>query len=131
MTPTNEGQIVKFHTLLDGENPDQKYVVLEIHTDCDIPRAKIKALNTGLAFPPVNVVSPDDLEVVPVPTDDLIGYVTFIEKNDGTKILGRIVSVDQPEIYAELRFVNERVETNVIVTVEDKDGLSHTGTLVV
>lgn len=131
MTPTSEGQIVKFHTLLEGKDPNQKYVVLEIHTDCDIPRAKIQALNTGLTFPSVNVVSPDDLEVVPVPTDDLIGYVTFIQKNDGTKILGRIVSVDQPEIYTELRIVNGKVETNVIVTIEDKNGLSHTGALVV
>jgi hypothetical protein len=131
MTPTSEGQIVKFHTVLEGENPDQIYVVLEIHTDCDIPRAKIKALNTGLTFPPVNVVSLGDLEVIPVSTDDLIGNVSFIEKSDGTKILGRIVSVDQPEIYAELRRAHERVETNVIVTVEDKDGLSHTGTLVI
>lgn len=131
MTPNNEGQIVKFHTPLEGEDSDQNYVVLEIQTESDPPRAKIKALNTGLPFPPVNVVSPDDLEVVPVPTDDLIGHVVFIKKTDGTKVLGRIVSVDQSEVFTELSLKENNVETNVVVTVEDREGLSHIGTLVI
>lgn len=30
MKPTKEGQIVKFHTSLPDENPNQLYVVLEV-----------------------------------------------------------------------------------------------------
>jgi hypothetical protein len=131
MIPNNEGQIVKFHTLLPGEDPDQMYVVLELHTDCDIPRAKIKALNTGLALPPISTVSPGDLEVVPVPTNDLIGYRAFIQKSDGKKVLGKIISIEESEIYADLTLIDGKVETNVVVSVEDKDGQIHTGTLVI
>ena len=131
MIPSKEGQIVKFHTVGDGEDPNQRYVVLEVHTDCERPRAKIKALSTGLPFSSVHIVSVNDLEIVPVPTDDLIGYVTFVRKDDGTKILGKILSVDKSEIYTEMVLSEKTVETNVIVVIEDKYGDKHRGTLVV
>lgn len=61
--PTKRGQIVKFHTPFEDENPDQLYVVLEIHLNTDRPRALIQALNTGLPFSPSTVVRVADLEV--------------------------------------------------------------------
>jgi hypothetical protein len=48
-----DGQIAKFHTPNEDEDPNQLYVVLEIKGDDDSARVDIKALNTGLSFPPV------------------------------------------------------------------------------
>jgi hypothetical protein len=45
--PIEKGQIVKFHTPLQEENPNQLFVVLEVTADDERPRADIQALNTG------------------------------------------------------------------------------------
>ena len=63
--PNKEGQIVKFHTPLADEDPNQLYVVLEVKEDAERPRVDIMALNTGLgAFNPINTVNLNDLMVV-------------------------------------------------------------------
>ena len=72
MEPKKAGQIVKFHTPLSDEDPNQLYVVLEIFEDEERSRADIKALNTGLPFPPVNKVKLSDLEVVKVMTNEFL-----------------------------------------------------------
>ena len=41
MKPNKQGQIVKFHTPLEGENPEQLYVVLEVIEDDSRPRVGI------------------------------------------------------------------------------------------
>lgn len=64
MIPNKIGQVAKFHTPLPDEDPNQLYVVLEIIKDVEKPRAAIKAVNTGLSFPPINTVLLDDIEVV-------------------------------------------------------------------
>ena len=71
MKPNKPGQVVKFHTPLPDEDPDQLYVVLEIKEDVEKPRADIKALNTDLSFPPIYTVLLEDLKVVEVDTSDL------------------------------------------------------------
>lgn len=62
--PDKKGQIVKFHSPLPDEDPNQKFEVLDIHFDVDNPRADIKAIETGLQFPPINTVPVEDLEVI-------------------------------------------------------------------
>lgn len=57
------GQIVKFHTPFEDEDPEQLYVVLEIFEDKEKTRAKIFPLDTGLSFPPTMVVYKRDLAV--------------------------------------------------------------------
>jgi hypothetical protein len=47
METIKEGKIVKFHTPLADENPNQLYVVLEVIEDNERSRAKIQALNLG------------------------------------------------------------------------------------
>lgn len=131
MTPTKSGQIVHFHTPLEGEDINQKYVLLEINTEVNPARAKIKALNTGLPFAPINVVALSDLELIETATDDLIGNVVFITKTDDSKVLGKIISVEQPYILPKLTATQSGVETNVNVTVVDKEGVHHQGTLFV
>jgi hypothetical protein len=129
MIPSKPGQIVQFNSHFEGENPEQQYVVLELHQDVDIPRAKIKALNTGLPFAPISVVKIEELKVIEVPTDDLVGQVVYIKKDNNSTVLGRIVNVVQETISLEATLVDGGVDTNVIVIVVDKDGQEHMGAI--
>jgi transcription antitermination factor NusG len=131
MTPNKQGQIVKFHTPLDGENLEQLYVVLEVIDDDERPRADIQALNTGLSFPPINTVRLSDLEVVEVNTQDLIGHHVTINKADYSQVDGKVISVNEQKIHLDLSQGIKGVETNVYLTVVDIDGKEHTGTLFV
>lgn len=131
MRPNKNGQVAKFHTPLPDENPDQLYVVLEIKEDDERPRADIKALNTGLSFPPINTVSLDDLEVVEVDTADLVGHQVTINKADYSQATGKVVKVCEQKIMLDLTKGVKGVETNVWLTIEDESGKEHTGTLFV
>jgi hypothetical protein len=131
MRPNKIGQVAKFHTPLPDENPNQLYVVLEIIEDDERPRADIKALNTGLSFPPINTVKLDDLEVVEVDTADLIGHNVTINKADYSQATGKVVKVSEQKIMLDLTKGVKGVETNVYLTIEDENGKEHTGTLFV
>jgi len=131
MIPQKPGQIVKFHTTLEGENSEQQYVVLEIHDDSDNPRVKIQALNTNLAFAPINIVKLNEIEVAEVGTEDLIGHIVYIVKSDNAKILGKVVSVNTKTINLDLVKETNGIQTNVVLTIVDKDGHEHSGLLFV
>ena len=131
MKPNKPGQVAKFHTPLPDEDPDQLYVVLEIKEDVEKPRADIKALNTGLSFPPIYTVLLDDLKVVEVDTSDLIGYEVTIQKADYSEATGKVVRVSEQKISLDLSKGIKGVETNVWLTIQDKNGKEHTGTLFV
>lgn len=131
MRPNKPGQVAKFHTPLPDENPNQLYVVLEIKEDVERPRADIKALNTGLSFPPINTVLLDDLEVVEVDTADLVGHEVTINKADYSQATGKVVKVSEQKIMLDLTKGVKGVETNVWLTIKDENGMEHTGTLFV
>jgi hypothetical protein len=131
MRPNKIGQVAKFHTPLPNENPNQLYVVLEIIEDDERPRADIKALNTGLSFPPINTVKLNDLEVVEVDTADLVGHNVTINKADYSQASGKVVKVSEQKILLDLTKGIKGVETNVWLTIEDEMGKEHTGTLFV
>ena len=131
MRPDKKGQIARFHTPLEGENPEQLYVVLEVIEDDERPRADIQALNTGLSFVPINTVSLNDLEVVEVDTQDLIGHKVTINKSDYSQIEGRVINVSEQKIMLDLSKGVNGVESNVWLTIVDKQGVEHTGTLFV
>lgn len=131
MKPYKPGQVAKFHTPLPEDNPDQLYVVLEVIDDVEIPRIRIKALNTGLAFPPVNTVLSDDLEVVEAGTADLLGYRVTISKPDRSQATGLVVKAEAQKKNPELTKVVNGVETNIWLTIQDESGKEHTGTLFV
>ncbi|WP_338645049.1 hypothetical protein V5J73_08700 [Flavobacterium sp. KS-LB2] len=131
MKPIEKGQIVKFHTPLPEENPSQLYVVLEVITDDERPRADIQALNTGLSFPPINTVRLGDLEVVEVDTNDLIGHKVTINKSDYSQVEGRVIKVSEQKVEVNISNGVHGVETNVWLTVVDYDGVEHLGTLFV
>lgn len=128
MRPNKNGQIAKFHTPLPDEDPNQLYVVLEVKEDEVSPRADIQALNTGLSFVPINTVSLNDLEVVEVDTQDLIGHRVTINKSDYSQVQGKVISVNEQKIMLDL---SKGVETNVWLTIVDKEGKEHTGSLFV
>jgi hypothetical protein len=131
MKPIKTGQIAKFHTPFPDEDPNQLYVVTKIFEDVERPRAEIKALNTGLSFPPINTVHLDDLEVVEVSTVDLIGHTVMINKSDYSQVEGRVVKVSEQKIILDLTKEVKGVETNVWITVLDKNNIEQTGTLFV
>lgn len=131
MRPNKTGQVAKFHKPVPDENPRQLYVVLEIKEDVERPRAEIKALNTGLSFPPINTVLLDDLEVVQVDTSDLVGHDVTINKADYSQATGKVVKVSEQKIMLDLTMGVKGVETNVWLTIQDEKGTEHTGTLFV
>jgi hypothetical protein len=63
MKPNKPNQIVRFHSPLVDEDPNQLYVVVEIFFDVEKPRCIIKALGTGLTYPPTTTVLVEDLEI--------------------------------------------------------------------
>lgn len=131
MKPIKKGQIVKFHTPLPEENPNQLYVVMEVIGDDERPRADIQALNTGLSLPPINTVRLGDLEIVEVDTNDLIGHKATINKSDYSQVEGRVVKVSEQKVEVNLSNGVNGVETNVWLTVVDNNGAEHLGTLFV
>lgn len=131
MKPTKAGQIARFHTPFPDENPNQLYVVLEVFEDVERPRAEIKALNTGLNFPSVNTVLLKDLEVVAVSTEDLLGHTVTINKSDHSQVDGSVIKVSEKKIMLDLTKGDKGVETNVWITVLDKNGTEQSGTLFV
>ena len=131
MKPISKGNIVKFHTPLPDENPNQLYVVLEVIEDDERPRADIQALNTGLSFPPISKVKLEDLEIVEVDTNDLIGHRVTINKSDYSQVEGKVIKVSEQKIDVSLSNGVHGVETNVWVTVVDDNGAEHLGTLFV
>lgn len=130
MIPNKAGQVVRFHSPYPDEDPNQQYVVLEI-TDSESPRAYIKPLNTGLSFPPVNTVSPNDLEIVEVNTKDLLDHHVTISTSDSLKVTGRVVKVSELKAPLDMVKGESGVETNVHLTIRDNNGIEHTGTLFV
>ena len=131
MKPTKDGQIARFHTPLQDEDPNQLYVVLEVIEDGENSRANIKELNGGLPFTPVNKVRLRDLEVVEVGTDDLIGHTVKIKKSDNSEVEGKIIKCRVQKIMLDLTIVDKGVNTNVCVTILDKNNVEHTGLLLV
>jgi hypothetical protein len=131
MKPNKIGQVVKFRTPFPDENPNQLYIILEIHFDVEMPRTLIKELNNGKPFPSIISVLVDDLEVFEVDTADLVGHQVTINKADYSQSIGKVVNVIEQKILLNLTKGIKGVETNVWLTIEDESGKEHTGTLFV
>jgi hypothetical protein len=131
--PNQVGQIVRFHTPYPDEDPEQLYVLMEIFVYDDElkPKADIKALNTGWSFPPVSTVFLEDLEIAEVDTTDLIGYKVAVKKEDNSIISGRVVEVEKSKQIVDLFKIENRVESNVWMTIKDFSGNLHRGALAV
>lgn len=131
ISPRKIGQIVKFHTPLSDENPDQQYVIIELNADADVPRALVRALGTGLQFPPVNNVKIKDLTVVKISTKDLIGYPVTVITGSNEKHSGKAIKAQSDELLLELVLSDSSVSTNVSLTIVDDEEKEHVGFLVV
>jgi hypothetical protein len=75
MKPSRRGQVVKFHTPYEDEDPEQLYVILEYIEDGCRSRAKIQAANTESSFPSISLVLAEDLEVDEGQTFELDYYL--------------------------------------------------------
>ncbi len=122
MKPKKIGEVVKFHTPLPEENPDQLYVVLELIEDVESPRAKIKDLNTVLSFNPINTFLFDDLKIAKVYTADLIGYKATINKTDYSQATGKIIKVSEQNVALELTKGIKGIETKIFLTLQAENG---------
>lgn len=61
MSVLNVGQTVKFRNPYPDEDPEQKYIVMEIKEGKEDTRVDISPLNLGLEIPPVYTVKSEDL----------------------------------------------------------------------
>jgi hypothetical protein len=131
MKPNKIGQVVKFQTQYPDEDPNQRYVILEIHFDVEKPRALIKELNGGRPLASTSSALVDELQVVEVDTTDLVGHRVTINKADYSQATGKVVKVSEQKIMLDLTKGVKGVETIVWLTIEDESGKEHTGTLFV
>lgn len=131
MIPTKPGQIVRHNTEDLNEDLNINYVVLKIYKNTFIQYAEIQALNTGMDSPPVYTVSTNKLEVVEVNTQDMMGVIVNIVKDDDSVHLGRIVAIPQVDTYLDMNIRDGHVETNVYVTIIDNMGAEHSGYIIV
>jgi hypothetical protein len=130
MRLNKSGQEAKFHIPLPDENPDQLHLVLEIIEEDERLRSDIKAMHTGLSFPPINTVLGHDLEVVEVDAYDLVGQGVTVIKADYLQATGKVVKVSEPKMILDIIKGEEAVK-NVWLTIEDENGKEHTGKLFV
>jgi FKBP-type peptidyl-prolyl cis-trans isomerase 2 len=68
---------------------------------------------------------------VEVSTQDLIGHVVKINKSDYSQVEGKVVNVSEQKVMLDLTKGVKGVETNVWLTVVDKQGKEHIGSLFV
>lgn len=131
LRPNEPNQIVKFHTPYPDEDPNQLYLLLEVfdYGDDRKATATIKALIKGWSFLPINTVFLEDLEVAEVNTTDLIGFSATMFKNDGERTSGIITATKNEKQVVSLSKQEKRVATNVQISINDKDGELHNGTL--
>ncbi len=61
MSVLNVGQTVKYRKPYPDEDPEQKYIVMEIKEGKDDTRVDISPLNLDLEIPPVYTVKSEDL----------------------------------------------------------------------
>ncbi|MBE7693763.1 hypothetical protein [Tenacibaculum finnmarkense] len=69
--------------------------------------------------------------MVEVDTNDLIGHKVTINKSDYSQVEGRVIKVSEQKIEVNLSNGVHGVETNVLLTVVDNEGVEHLGTLFV
>lgn len=131
MTPTAVGQVVKFHSPFPDEDPNQLYVVLELITDVEKPRALIKAITSDPVFSPINTVLINDLETLQIDISELIGHNVTIITKDNTLSSGKVVEVNKTENVTSLFKYVDGVLTNADVTVVMEDNRKRTGKIFV
>jgi hypothetical protein len=70
-------------------------------------------------------------QIAKSPTQDLIGHQVTINKSDYSQVKGKVVKVSEQNIMLDLSKGITGVESNVWLTIIDKDGIEHLGTLFV
>jgi len=75
MKPNRRGQIVKFHTPYEDEDPNDFYLVLEYMEHGERSRVRVQALNTGYSFPWTTILYAKDFEVDEGQTFELDYYL--------------------------------------------------------
>lgn len=129
MTPTQSGQIVRFHTPFPDEDPNQLYVILESFFDVEQPRALIQALNFGGPLPPTNTILIQHLELAQFNPSDFLGKKVKVKTNDGSIHEGVAIKVENPKNGLVIQFIGDKLISNINMTISDKNGELHTGVM--
>ena len=131
MRPNKIGQVAKFHTPLQDENPKQLCLGLGVVENDERSRAQIKALNHGFPFVPINTDSLVELKLIEVNSQDLIGHQITIHKSDFSQVKGTDIKADEQKIMLNLTKRVSGVETIGRVTIIDENGKEPMGTLLI
>ena len=131
MIPTQKGQIVRFHTPFPDEDSDQMYVVIESFYDVEKPRALIKALGFGPTLAPTSTVLIEDLELVQLISEDLIGQEMSVKTAEGKVIHGKVLKVEYPDFGLNIEIEQNSILTNAKVTIQHENNEQSTGSLIV
>jgi len=75
MKPIRRGQIVKFHTPFEYEDPNQLFIILEFIEDGDRSRATVQAIQTESSMQSTHLIRVKDLEVEEGQTFELDYYL--------------------------------------------------------
>lgn len=126
-----KGDIVKFHTPFDDEDPNQLYVILNIAYDVEKPRADIKPISNHLTFPPINTVFVEDLELAIINESNLIDHTVNIIKSDSTYSTGKVVEVINDNEILVLEKNESVLISNIKLKIHDTSGLNQVGNLVI
>jgi hypothetical protein len=82
MTKFKRGQIVNFHTPFPEEDPNERYIILEVREDKKRARALVQSIGSKLHFAPSHVYLLKDLEIDAGLTRSLKRYIKRIENGE-------------------------------------------------
>jgi hypothetical protein len=134
MRPNKIGQVVRFHTPYPDEDPDMIYHLLDFDDSGNFPTppALIQPIFSKLSFKPINRVRLEELELVEFDMKDLLGYPVAIIKEDNSLVEGKVINLHREKMFPELHVKRGKgIETNVKLTIRDREGLDHEGLLFV
>lgn len=131
MIPFKVNQIVRFHTPLPHEDPDQLFLLLELAEDVQPQRAAVRSISFNGSFAPINTVPLEDLEAVSMKTAEMFNHSVSVLKDDGTIVHGTVIGSKQADIFLELKTAEYGIVSNCLLEISDAEGTVHEGFYIV
>jgi hypothetical protein len=131
MEKMKEGDIVKFHTPYDDEDPNQLYVILNIAYDVDKPRADIKPISNHPTFSPINTVYVEDLELAVIKKSNLIDHTVNVIKADKTYSTGKVIDIINENEILDFKKNKSEIINCIKLKIQESTGVIQMGYLVI
>lgn len=126
-----KGDIVKFHTPYDDEDPNQLYVILNIAYDVDKPRADIKPISNHLTFAPINTVLVEDLELAIINKSNIINHTVNVLKADNTYSTGKVIDIINENEILDFETNKSEMINTIKLKIQESTGVIQMGYLVI